>query len=374
MTEKKKQSKRILTLDLLRGYFLVVIILDHLQWYPNAYDWVAFRGSLVVSAAEGFFLISGLVLGIIRGRKLLGDPFRKSALLIWARGARLYIVSIVLMLLFTLIGWFFIGNPGLKPGIRPIDQPFLEVLAGAFSLRYIYGWADFLRLYAVFMFIAPFMLWLIRRGKWYIGMALSAGLWALYPFALENTANSGELLMVLSWQFIFFAGFTIGFYWEPLAQKWSELTKKTRQWILYPVLALGAVTLLANIIFVVVETLGVNREVTSRIGATLYELFDKNRLSPLRLLMFANWFILGYYIFMRFEKVIVKYLGWILLPFGSNSLYVYIVHAILLFFAHLIMPPQFANNFFLNFIGTTIVLALVWTAVRTKFLFKIIPR
>jgi hypothetical protein len=64
------KKPRILALDLLRGYFLVSIILNHLQWYPNGLDWVAMRGSLLVSAAEGFFIISGILLGIVRGRKL----------------------------------------------------------------------------------------------------------------------------------------------------------------------------------------------------------------------------------------------------------------------------------------------------------------
>lgn len=370
----KESSRRILAIDLLRGFFLVSIILNHLQWYPSGYDIVAFRGSLVVSAAEGFFLISGIVLGIVRGRKLLDQPFRKSALLLLTRAAHLYITAIILMLLSTFIGWLFMDNPGLKPGIRPIDQPIGEIIAGALSFQYIYGWADFLRLYAVFMVMAPFGLWLVRKGKWYILLALSIGLWSLFPYALENTEHSGEILMLLSWQLIFFSGFIIGFYWQQITKWWLSFSQKTRRIVLGAIVIIAATTLVANIIIVSLGLLGITSPSLSAINNQLYLLFNKEALPPLRLLMFALWFILGFFIFWKFEKQIIRWFGWILLPFGNNSLYVYALHAIILFFAHLIMPPDTATNFILNTIGSTVILGLILLATRKKFLFKIIPR
>ena len=55
---------------------MVSIILNHLQWYPSGFDIVAARGSLFVSAAEGFFIISGILLGIVRGRNMFQLPFK----------------------------------------------------------------------------------------------------------------------------------------------------------------------------------------------------------------------------------------------------------------------------------------------------------
>lgn len=367
-------KKRILTLDLLRGFFLVSIILNHLQWYPSGLDFVAFRGSLVVSAAEGFFLISGIVLGIIRGRKLIDQPFRKAALLLFARGARLYTISIILMLAFTFIGWFFIDNPGLKPGIRPTDQPLGEIILGALSFQYIYGWADFLRLYAIFIIMAPLGLWLLRKGKWYILLAMSIGLWLLYPYAFEHTPHSAELLMVLSWQLIFFGGFIIGFYWDKLTDWWLRQTQKLRCIIAGPILTFAVITLCINIIFVSIHALGINIELTTAIETRLLEIFNKEALTLPRLIIFVSWFVLGYYLFHRYERQIVKWFGWILLPFGANSLYVYILHAIILFFAHLVMPPEAATNIVVNAIGSVIIVGLILIAVRKHFLFKIIPR
>lgn len=371
---KKDKSKRILTFDLLRGYFLIVIILDHLQWFPNGLDWVSARGSLFVSAAEGFFLISGIVLGIVRGRKLIQKPFREAALLLLTRAVQLYVVSIVLMLLFTFIGWFFLGNPGLKPGIRPIDQPLWEILIGALSFQYLYGWADFLRLYSIFLFISPLALWLLRKKKWYVLLVGNIILWALFPLAATYTGHSTELLMPLAWQLIFFSGLTIGYYWEPLSNWWYKQPNRTRRWILWPILGIGGLTLATNFAIVTASSLGILPAPIAAWHGSLYPLFNKEALSPLRLLMFGCWFTFGFYIFKRLERYIVKLFGWILLPFGGNSLYVYILHAILLFFAHLILTPGMHHNVLINGAGTVLIIGLIWFALKKQFLFKIIPR
>ena len=371
----QKKSSRIATFDLLRGYFMVSIVINHLQWYPNGLDWVAMRGSLLVSAAEGFFVISGIVLGIVRGAKLRAQPFRTAAMLLLKRGALLYVVSVILTLSFTVIGWwFFMDSPGLKPGIRPINQPLNEVIMGILGFRYLYGWADFLRLYAIFILISPLALWLLRKNLWYILMTISIGVWSLFPWALEQNPNTSELLMVLSWQLLFFGGMTIGYYWENLTKWWTALTVRIRRSTLTPILAIAAVTLAIDIGVTALQTLGIAPAPMTAWYASLQPYFDKSELPLPRLLLFSLWFILGFYIFSRFERIIKKLFGWLLLPFGHNSLYVYILHAIILFFVHMIMLPGEGTNLFLNALGTLTVLGVIYLAVRKKFLFKVIPR
>lgn len=369
------KKPRIATFDLLRGYFLVSIILNHLDWYPSGLDWVAVRGSLFVSAAEGFFLISGILLGIVRGRKLLKKPFRVVAQLVLHRGAVLYITSIVLMLLFTFIGWHFLDNPGLKPGIRPPDQSLTDILMGALSFQYLYGWADFLRLYAIFLFMSPFALWLLRKGCWYIVLAGSIILWSLYPYAFEHTTNSAELLMPLSWQLIFFVGLIIGFHWIDIETWWNKLSKKTRSLLLNPILIIAGVTLIGNIVLAIVSGFGgAPNEAAHLYNTLLSTLFDKDGLPIFRLILFGFWFILGFTFVKRYEKYIIRLFGWILLPFGKNSLYVYTLHAILLFFAHLLITPGTQPSMLISFIGSIAILGIILLAIHKEFLFKIIPR
>ena len=83
--------ERIRAFDLMRGFFLIVILLDHLAYYPSGLDIFTGRGLLYISTAEGFFAISGLVLGIVRGRKLLNKPLRTAAKLLLKRSVQLYI-------------------------------------------------------------------------------------------------------------------------------------------------------------------------------------------------------------------------------------------------------------------------------------------
>ena len=368
------KKARIDSLDLLKGYFMVSIILNHLQWYPNGLDWITARGSLVISAAEGFFLVSGILLGITRGRGLLSAPFKVPALLVLSRGMKLYIISIVLMLAFTFIGWLFMGNPGLKPGIRPIDQPLTDIILGALTFEYIYGWADFLRLYAIFLIMSPFALWLLRKNRWFIVLLASIGLWALFPLALESTGRPAELLMPLSWQLIFFIGLIIGFYWHALKGWWNRLSLGLRRSILIPVLTLAGLTLGLNIIVSVLVTLGIAPFPSAIYDSIAITVFNKEALTLPRLAIFFLWFSLGLYIVTRFETRIKKWFGWILLPFGTNLLYVYILHAIILFFIHLILPPDSTTNVFVNLAGSVVVLGILLVAVKKKFLFTIIPR
>ena len=355
---------------------MLSIILNHLQWYPNGLDWVAVRGSLFVSAAEGFFLLSGLVLGMVRGRKLLEKPFKYAATLLLKRAVVLYIASAVLTFLFLLIGWhFFMDNPGLKPGIRPIDQPLGEVIWGVLSFQYLYGWADFLRLYCLFLFASPLVLWLIRQGKWYIALAGSIGLWALFPLINARMPQSAELLMGLSWQLIFFGGFIIGFYWQPLTECWHRLHRQTRKRTLGVVLGLAVLTLGANIVLATGSALNLLPDPILSWYNSLQPYFYKEQLPWPRLLLFSLWFCLGFYLFHAFEKQIIKYAGWLLLPLGQNSLYVYILHAIVLFFVHtLIMAPDPSTPLLVNLIASLTVVGVIYLAVRKKFLFQIIPR
>ena len=77
MTEEQvnnlSKRRRIFELDLLRGFFVVIIIIDHLQLWPSPLRYLTGEGRLWVTAAEGFFLISGLLVGYIRGFNNFGN-------------------------------------------------------------------------------------------------------------------------------------------------------------------------------------------------------------------------------------------------------------------------------------------------------------
>lgn len=370
MSEGKPKSSRILTFDLLRGWFLVAILFDHLQFFPNGLDWLTGRGQLYVSAAEGFFLISGIVLGIVRGRKLLQKPFRVAATLLLKRGVQLYITAIVLFFIFTFIGWLFIDNPGIKPGIRPMSEDFLTIIKKALTFEYIYGWADYLRLYAVYLLASPIVMWLLRKGLWYVALAASIGVWALYDVSPLETP---ELSQVFSWQLIFFGGMIIGFHLDTIRNWWAERSLAFRHAIITGAVSIAAVTALINFIFIVFGDALIDPSLVASIDTAMQTFFSKERLPLPRIGLFAIWFIAAFWLFHKFEALIVSKLGWLLLPFGTNSLYVYTIEAFVIYLVHLLVAGD-TGNWFINLILTLGCLAIVWLAVRYKFLMKIIPR
>lgn len=367
----KAKSERILAFDLLRGYFLFVILLNHLEFYPNGLGLVTGRGLLYVSTAEGFFVVSGLVLGMVRGRKLINQPLKVATKLLWKRSFQLYITSIVLTLIFTLIGSFFINNPGLKSGIYPNLGDVWRLTWDTITLSYSYGWADFLRLYAIFIFFAPAALWLLRKGKWYIMLLISFAVWALYPYVSQDTAVSQPF----SWQFIFFAGFAVGFHWQTIVAKWRSLSLKARRIIGWSFVSAFIITASASAILVF------GSQLDGELGAHIESVhhiveqgFSKDRLPLPRILLGVVWFWGLFYAVRRFESTIVKYFGWLLLEFGSNSLYVYTVSAFVIFFIHLFITPPGFNSLYLNLLVSLMALGVVHLAVKTKFLMKLIPR
>ena len=368
---KKEKSDRILTFDLLRGYFLCVILLNHLYFYPSGFEFFTGKSALYASTAEGFFVVSGIVLGIVRGRKLLNQPFKVAAKLLWKRSIQLYLASIILTFLFTFVAQLFLDNPGLKYGVFTDWTNWQDLLWKTITLNYVYGWADFLRLYAIFIFVAPFALWLLRKGWLPVYLIISAAIWTLYP--LIN--DFGDSNKVFSWQFIFFAGFAVGFYWPKIVTFWRELTVRTRKTIGWSTVAVFAITLLASASLVfgneIGGTLGPQIDAVHHV---VEQNFDKDRLPIPRLILGAVWFWALFYIVRRYESWIMKRFGWFLLGFGMNSLYVYTLSAFVVFFAHLVIAPPGFGHWILNLLFSIIAFGLLQLAIQTKFLMKIIPR
>jgi hypothetical protein len=368
---KKEKSERILTFDLLRGYFLAVILFNHLEYYPSGLELFTGKSILYVSTAEGFFAVSGIVLGIVRGRKLINQPLSTAIKLLWKRAFQLYLTSIVLTLLFTIVGQFFLNNPGLKYGIYTDWSNWADLVWQTITLHYTYGWADFLRMYAVFLFFTPLAVWLLRKGWWYIVLTLSLLVWSLYPFFASDVATA----QLFSWQLIFFGGFVIGFYWQDIIAQWRKLTINTRRLIGWSFVSAFAVTVLATSILVFSQwsSIPFSEQLTAW-HHIIEQGFEKDRLPLPRILLGIIWFWGAFYLFRRFESWIMKYLGWLLLPLGTHSLYVYTLSAFVVFFAHLLIAAPGFNSLLLNLIASLLCLAIVLTAVKTKFLMKIIPR
>jgi len=366
---KPRSSTRLSVLDLLRGYFLIVILLNHLHYYPSGLEWVTGESYLYTSTAEGFFLLSGIVLGLVRGAKLVDKPFKIARKLLLQRGVQLYVTGIVLSFIFTFLGWLFLGQPGLKYGIFTPDGSPFDLIWKTLTLQYVYGWADFLRMYALFILVSPLALWLLRKGLWYLVMLASLGIWLLYPL---SPWPAGELSDQVSWQIIFFAGFVIGFHIKSIQAWWQAKSDLWRRVVTNTIWVLAAITLVINVLLVFGHGIPHIGQFLADMNVTIGSHFDKDRMPLERLLLFGLWFLALLLLTSRFERWTTKWLGWLLLPLGMNSLYVYTIQAFIVFFLLLVMPLPLSWP--INLLVSLAAIGLMYVAVRTKFLMRIIPR
>ncbi len=202
-----EQGTRDPRLDLLRGFAVFVIVVNHIVSNSWLY---AFTGGdrLLVSAAEGFFFISGVMVGLVYGRRMLADGLRPTARRLFVRAWMLYALAVWLVLASGLLGVAF-GHPVLG-AFTP--EVFFEILI----LQRTWPYADVIFLYAYLMLLSPLALALMRRWGWQSLALLSWGLWALYqvsPSTLEapwTTAQTGYFPRA-AWQVLFFTGMIVGY-------------------------------------------------------------------------------------------------------------------------------------------------------------------
>lgn len=357
----KGKTKRILAIDLLRGFFLLVILIDHVELYPNGWDFFTGKGRLWVSAAEGFFFLSGLLIGMIYKRRIhLGYKFIFKKM--WQRALELYLAGVALT--FTFLAWVELTNHVPVKDTLPQPFPWVSHLAPIFKIHFTYGWADFLGHFAVLMLIAPFVFFLVSKGKWWLALAGMSIAWAF----------RGESFN-LAWQFIFNSGIIIGYYWDPIVDGFSSLSRHRRSIIKKSVAAIALTTFAISYASVFVLSLLYHlwgaevlphslQYIAYDWGNWNYDVWlyaDKWKMGPLRIVLFFFWFTFMFWIVRKYEGPINKASRGILELLGQNSLFVYIAHAFIIFLLKMyVIPPttSLLQNFLITGAGLAALIAI----------------
>ena len=173
---------------------------------------------------------------------------------------------------------------------------------------------------------------------------------------------------VADWQLIFVVGLLIGYHREAIG-RW--LRGPLRVAFIAAVMAIFALTILVqgDLLFHFIETTPPWLAQIQRDG---WQGYDHN--PPLHmLLVFGNLTAL-YYMVSWLWAPLARVAGCFFIPLGQAALYVYIVHALLVFYV-LALTPLFGElqGLWLTVSLLGLMLA-IWVMVKKRFLFAIIPR
>ncbi|MGH6653923.1 MAG: OpgC domain-containing protein, partial [Actinocrinis sp.] len=355
-----KKRTRLVTLDLMRGYYVGVLAAIHLNYLPSLFGWFDGRGVLLTSEAEGFFFISGLLVGMLRRRDLEKRGFARMTRNSWKRGLQLYVVAISLTLLFTYIGRYAVdhGSTKVKVGLDSWSS-FPTVLENALMLKYTYGWADFLTFYVPMFLLAPLVVWMMSKRLTPLVLAL-----AYCGFLLPSHFNTRFYGPFLQWEVYFFFGAVVGYHWDELRALMHRLAPSRRRMIKTAAAAGAIIAYAIGMVLLHHPTLMPKH-------GHYNSLFQNNRLGLLRPFVALVCIAGAYIIVHHFEGFISRTVGKVLLPFGRSSLYVYVAQS---FFVFLVPFAFAAKNWWFNTAFDLSVIALILLAVRTRFLAFLIPK
>lgn len=368
----KTTSRRIIELDLLRGFFIIVIILDHLQFWPSPWQYMTGQGRLWVSAAEGFFIISGFLIGYLRAYKGFSTPLKDLSKKLLSRAGVLWVWCIIIT--FVVVSFTILMPEGqaLQPKLPRSEQVtslptyILNVTSGNYASDWIY----FLRLYAIVLAATPVFLWLIRKGRWYVALGLS-----VIAFATVSLGWLSE--PALQWQLLFFGAALIGWKFESILA-WFNQKLKIRQLFTWGIIAATLITMVVGYFmvhgwsYVESPTTSITRESYVSVRAYIDPLFSNNPMSLPRVALSFVWFGGLLMIFHLARRFIQKYLGWLLYELGQNSLTAYCLHALLL--PAVVTYVKGDGNFWLNGLIGVFVVLLIWGIMKIPITKKILPR
>ena len=213
-------GKRDVRIDFLRGLAMTCVIVNHSK-LSSLLSWFSYERFWVVTAAEVFVVLSGVVLGMVYGRRLARDGWEAVVRGLGRRALLLYgafvgvTVSVLALATMGVDVTFLVPTDGetaewfLAPTAMTMsawrDVLFMRAGPWAFEIIGLYVW--------LVAAAIPCLL-ILHRAGWRVVLAAS---WALYlwyrvdPHAI--TASGFEMAFpLLAWQLLFVHGIVIGYH------------------------------------------------------------------------------------------------------------------------------------------------------------------
>jgi hypothetical protein len=211
---------RDVRIDVLRGLAMTCVIVNHSR-LSSLLSWFSYERLWVVTAAEVFVVLSGVVIGMVYGRRLARDGWRA---VVGGLGRRaLFLYSVFVGVTVSVLALAAMGidvrplaaSDGRTPGWFIAPHAMTAAAWGDVLLMRVGPWAfEIIGLYVWLVAAAIPCLLILHRAGWRALLGLS---WALYlwyrvdPQAL-TPAGFESAFPLLAWQLLFVHGIALGYH------------------------------------------------------------------------------------------------------------------------------------------------------------------
>ena len=365
---------RDVALDLVRGLAIVILVINHIHLESPLES--ATRA--VLSAAEVLVLVSGVVSGMVFGRRWRTHGWRTPTTALLKRARKLYVASVVVVGTVGVLTFV----PGLATDVlrfspRTPERDLygasgpLDAIVSVVTLEAGPWQFNILGFFIAMLALTPLVLAALARGWWPAVLATSVALYlAGRKTGIDLLPSQSERPFgLLVWQILFVPGLVAGWHRDRLA----ALFHRYRGTITGVV---AAIALLA-VYFRLHAKFGFDPLHLLTFDAAAFDKahFHKGTLDPLRLLTMTSVTAAVYLALRRAEPLAERVLGPLLLPLGRNSFYVFIMHVfVCLAVASLPVLAGTGLSPGANAVVQLGCLAALWTMARRGFLFRWIPR
>ncbi|WP_254787382.1 OpgC domain-containing protein [Curtobacterium sp. UNCCL20] len=387
---------RDLRLDLFRGFIILAVVITHIE-IGGPYSYITLHAVGAITGAEMFVFLSGMVLGMTYPFAIKKFGEWAAAVGAWKRARKQYLVTLgVILVVFALSFVPFLntdaittftdrgtgtGGVGAEGRVYDLYPNAMQLLAypppwyaiRQFLLLEMGPWPfNIMGLFVVLSLFIPVFMWVIRRGFWWALLVVS---WALYVFQAVNpdfrplNSQFESVFPLLTWQVVFTHGLVLGYYRRQIIGALTGRLGKVLIGIGIGGYALFLVYVWAGNQFGFVPA-PFPASMYDQLYNTAYQRVD---LQWGRLVDIAFFAIVSYAILTVFWKPIATVIGWLWIPIGQASLYVFVWQV---FFALAIasIPGLDWGNPWIGFATHSLLILLAWYMVRKKFLFAVIPR
>lgn len=343
-------GRRDLRIDLLRGFCVFVMIVDHVGGDSSWLYMLTGGNRFYVSAAEGFVLLSGFSMGMVHNVVIHRHGFRAMFGKVFGRAWFLYAMTVMLTIAFAAVSTE-LGTPYselMTPAKSRTDFAFSVV-----TFHRTYSLTDILVLYTLLVAVAGPALWLIARGYTTLVLIVSTVAWVVEQVSPDRVPRAWQItdggFPFSAWQLIFFLGLAIGYHRERIAAYLGP-----RRLLAF---AVGAIVALYAARAIALATIG-----PSAGTAEVHELlFDKNAARIGRILALFAVAAVAYGAVTVAWVPIRRATSRLLLPMGQRALFAYGIQLFAVaFFASDLMAPVRLDRENAFFQATAV--AIVWLA------------